>query len=226
MSPKNGSAYRGVRVPELRRRLTRITLQGFSLAAVIAGLLVLASSAQAVAQACKPGQMNCTGRRGDCISVTNDVNHCGSCSTRCKAGQSCMSGACVTPSRGGSCNPGTANCSGRPGDCISVTNDLHNCGSCGTMCRSGQSCVSGACVTPSRGGSCKPGTANCSGRPGDCISVTSDPNNCGRCGAKCRPGQFCVSGACRAKGALLLDNPVREVPAAFVLGASEWQPRF
>jgi len=223
-SPKNSSAEPGIRFQELRGKIARMVLQSFSLAAVVVALLVVASSSQAVAQACKPGQANCSGRPGDCISVTNDVNHCGSCSTRCKAGQSCVSGACVHQIGGGSCKPGTANCSGRAGDCTSTTNDLHNCGSCGTTCRSGQSCVNGACVNQS--GSCKPGTANCSGRPGACISVTSDPNNCGRCGAKCRSGQVCVSGACRAKGALLFDNAVREAPAAFVLGTSDWRPRF
>ena len=40
---------------------------------------------------------------------------------------------------------------------------------------------------------CGPGTKPCSGT---CANLQVDPNNCGACGNKCKPGQVCMSGKC------------------------------
>ena len=40
---------------------------------------------------------------------------------------------------------------------------------------------------------CGPGTKPCSGT---CANLQVDPNNCGACGNKCKPGQVCNSGKC------------------------------
>jgi hypothetical protein len=46
------------------------------------------------------------------------------------------------------------------------------------------------CLTNS---SCPPGFINCSGR---CVSIYTDPNNCGACSTPCGPGYSCVNGTC------------------------------
>jgi hypothetical protein len=35
------------------------------------------------------------------------------------------------------------------------------------------------------------------GEPGVCSNLTSDPQNCGACGTKCKTGMACVAGVCR-----------------------------
>jgi hypothetical protein len=41
--------------------------------------------------------------------------------------------------------------------------------------------------------SCAPGLADCGG----CVSLASDPQNCGACGRACLAGQSCQNGFCR-----------------------------
>jgi hypothetical protein len=40
------------------------------------------------------------------------------------------------------CPRGEVNCNGK---CITVSNDANNCGTCGTVCPSGYTCVNGKC---------------------------------------------------------------------------------
>jgi hypothetical protein len=68
--------------------------------------------------------------------------------------------------------------------CTNLGGDNANCGSCGNVCASDQSCVGGVCQA------CSPVCA------GMCTDLGSDHANCGACGNACAPGDACVSGAC------------------------------
>jgi hypothetical protein len=68
--------------------------------------------------------------------------------------------------------------------CIDLTGDHANCGSCGHVCGSDQSCTAGACQL------CSPVCG------GVCTDFASDHANCGSCGHACLASEVCTSGAC------------------------------
>src|SRR5687767_7852534 len=77
--------------------------------------------------------------------VANDNNNCGSCGNVCSfsnASSVCVNGSCSL-----SCNTGYANCDNilSNGCEINITNDVNNCGSCGTVCTNGANSSSAAC---------------------------------------------------------------------------------
>ena len=74
------------------------------------------------------------------------------------------------------------------GTCVYYLTDPLNCGACGNICPSGQSCSEGACVAQ-----CPAGTTLCGGT---CVDLLSDPLNCGGCGNACGDNQICTGGAC------------------------------
>src|SRR4249920_110228 len=78
-------------------------------------------------------------------------------------------------STGGCGTNGTTLC----GKTCTVTQfDPNNCGSCGTVCPSGDSCVNGTCTS----GVCNGGTTQCGDK---CADTENDPVNCGSCGNAC-----------------------------------------
>ena len=89
-------------------------------------------------------------------------------------------------SAGSSANPGSAG-----SGCGDNQTDPDNCGACGNVCGTGQSCVAGACVCPSYQSLCG----------GACIPTSVDPKNCGGCGVTCTGTQACSGGVC-ASGCL------------------------
>lgn len=108
----------------------------------------------------------------------------------------------------GGCQPvGSIKCDGI---CTDVRSNPQHCGSCGHACPAGQSCSNGACVCPpgrtNCGGACVtcPVNGQCSGTScvcvdptptncnGTCTSLQDDPNNCGACGLRCPPNNFCA----------------------------------
>jgi Stigma-specific protein, Stig1 len=95
----------------------------------------------------------------------------------------------------GACPQGKTLCSGK---CVNLQTDDKNCGSCGTVCSRGQSCVNGTCTSGGGGGGgggCPSGQTKCNGK---CVDLATDPNNCGSCGHVCPYGtnQLCCSGTC------------------------------
>jgi hypothetical protein len=85
-------------------------------------------------------------------------------------------------STGTSCQQGTSSCGSQ---CVNLSTDRANCGSCGSTCSEDQTCSSGHCSCVSPLSAC--GAA--------CVNLTSDGSNCGACGHSCS-GQVCSQGVC------------------------------
>jgi hypothetical protein len=126
----------------------------------------------------------------------------GSC--KCQGGAPCVGTQICCP-------PGA----GQPGGCFDKLSDPNHCGDCATRCNTGETCQNGVCVT---GGCpiacfngnecvgsmcvCNGGPASCSGTthccPAGCVELSSDHDNCGVCGRKCKDNEYCCDGNCRA----------------------------
>jgi hypothetical protein len=83
------------------------------------------------------------------------------------------------------CRTGETLCGG---ECVDLTNDLDNCGVCGTACAAGEVCSAGDCAV-----SCGGGLTECDGI---CRDLETDLNNCGVCGTACAAGEVCSAGDC------------------------------
>lgn len=123
------------------------------------------------------------------------------CNGRCTADISEVCGGgwrnIVYKTSGGSssCGTGLTSCSGQ---CVSLSTDAKNCGSCGHACSSGQSCSNGVCVYP--GGcltACGSGQTCCNA---SCRDLQTDSQNCGSCGQACGSGNYCYKGTCLPNG--------------------------
>jgi hypothetical protein len=163
---------------------------------------------------CDPGLMRCD---STCAAIAIDPDNCGGCGKTCASGQVCRRGRCVTECPPASCNhvtcpPGVVACGSiccRAGEtcrngmcqlsCAPLTNcagmckdtqvDPQNCGTCGTVCGMGMTCVMGICT-------CAPGTTKCNNM---CVDTGTSLNNCGGCGVVCAPPHatgLCMAGRC------------------------------
>jgi hypothetical protein len=162
-----------------------------------------------VACGCPAGKRPCGSY---CVDDKTDDFNCGSCSNYCDPSGN---GAPSIPGGYYGCVNGTcggAKCKGQFADCdndpangceTSLVSDA-NCGGCGVACGGGQKCrldpESGPrCMCPAPQTLCELGCEDgiCSGQ---CVDVTSDVANCGRCGSGCGyiPGatRTCDYGAC------------------------------
>jgi hypothetical protein len=81
------------------------------------------------------------------------------------------------------CPGGLSACGGQ---CIDLSSDAANCGSCGQVCAQGQPCAGGSCGCPA-------GATPCGGK---CKQLSYDADNCGSCGHVCAVGTPCVGGQC------------------------------
>jgi hypothetical protein len=160
-----------------------------------------------------PGACCFLGFGQTCADLGTDVQNCGGCGNVCPQGQTCAGGVCsgtmapcgagkiggycdLDAGTGSTCCPGTG--------CIDRSTDKNNCGYCGNVCQGALECVSGNCVATSctgvqDGQSCladggfDPSSECCNGA---CVSVASDPANCGMCSTKCAGSETCSGGAC------------------------------
>jgi len=73
--------------------------------------------------------------------------------------------------------------------CVDLTSDPENCGSCNTMCTSGVCLPSGCLVCATEETICGQ----------QCINTASDPDNCGGCNVPCASG-LCSNNQCEASG--------------------------
>lgn len=98
--------------------------------------------------ACRAGFVACAddddddgGVELDCVDLQTDDQNCGECDRQCDD----------LPCGAGECQP--ADCPGFPDRCDDACTDVRidplNCGECDNECHPSQSCVDGACVSPS-----------------------------------------------------------------------------
>jgi hypothetical protein len=80
------------------------------------------------------------------MSIDNDVKNCGACGNVCSfdhAWTACQDGVCVM----GQCQNNWGDCNNDSVDGCETDLMVHrgNCGSCGNLCATGESCVDGVC---------------------------------------------------------------------------------
>lgn len=126
-----------------------------------------------------------------CVSISSDVNHCGTCGDVCRTGEACCGSICTD-----------------------IANDPANCGNCGTHCAyvpgtgmvEGRVCQNGRCGCPVGQSICSEMTLEFVASYGlpqvvdttrnFCTDLTRDSGNCGACGTKCPPNYVCQNGSC------------------------------
>jgi hypothetical protein len=101
--------------------------------------------------------------------------------TGCAIGGECCGGAECTGNGDGVCTcpqdaPDTCD-----GVCVDLKTDADNCGDCGVVCPSGETCQGGICRCGS-GPACTNGLTCCSGQ---CVNLLTDLDNCTECGNAC-----------------------------------------
>lgn len=158
---------------------------------------------------CPDGQTDC---EGTCLSLTHRDN-CGACGKTCGADEDCCDSSCQridVKARCGSCdtpcNGVNVDCCAGPAPdspvvCALLDRDGANCGACGHACAPGQCCFDYQCLTPNTlqhcGGcwvTCPPTADACCS--GECVQRPTDRLNCGQCGHRCAPNQYCTGGTC------------------------------
>jgi hypothetical protein len=151
-----------------------------------------------------------------CVDLDSDPSHCGACDSLIADDQICSSGTAVAKSAG--CGALTL-CSG---GCVKLDSHPFFCGSCDNRCKPGSKCMMGRCMCAAPTGKdcgdecreccsdadcpmekqcsagvceivCVSGQSVCGDR---CVSLSSDPRNCGRCRNDCGPGRLCNGGVC------------------------------
>jgi hypothetical protein len=149
-----------------------------------------------VAIACGSGLTLCG---NECVNLASNQNHCGSCNRSCysEGGQQvCTAGACACPTGQTKCvypGPSPSPADVEPGYsvCVDTGTNRYNCGTCGNVCATGQTCTTGACVAIT----CPTGQTLC----GDtCVDLQTDSANCGACNQYCNgeSRMTCRQGAC------------------------------
>ncbi len=132
--------------------------------------------------ACEPGLTNCD---GNCVNLTNNMDHCGQCDNPCDLAQTCHQGECVSFVCGdGECDT-TETCE-KDSCCSGVTVDLSsdpmNCGECGNVCGENMLCENAECVCEEGFEPCGTGCCDFS----EACSIDAD----------CPTGEKCCEGKC------------------------------
>ncbi|MBI5512220.1 MAG: hypothetical protein HY909_00540 [Deltaproteobacteria bacterium] len=148
------------------------------------------------------GDCNRMGSDGCETNTNTEVMHCGACARPCMLAHAtarCEAGTC----RVMACDENFGDCDGNAANGCETDFRISNrhCGACGNDCAAPNavtSCSAGTC----RLTTCNAGFTNCDGDFGTgCETQTSsDPFNCGACGAACRTPNatpLCAAGNCR-----------------------------
>ena len=77
---------------------------------------------------------------GRCVSIANEVGHCGDC------GRACIGGGAICVASTCACTQTGFQYCAASGGCIDVTADNANCGTCGRACAGNEACENGDCV--------------------------------------------------------------------------------
>ncbi|TNE51840.1 MAG: hypothetical protein EP343_02985 [Deltaproteobacteria bacterium] len=129
-----------------------------------------------------------TSTQSECANLQSNTSHCGTCWSSCLRTQLCVKGACQ-------CEQGKSICKVKNTTkypnyyediCIDLQNDPKHCGTCGTVCGKGQSCLQGVCACPR-------GQTLCQGA---CVDLQQDITHCGTCGNRCKGDATCNQGTC------------------------------
>ncbi len=143
---------------------------------------------------------------GTCVDLTTSLGNCGGCGHACTSAsggsETCSAGACV-----GACTDQSrtlcASTDDGGGTCRALQSDPVACGSCNRTCAAPTggtaACASGECA-----GTCTNNRTVCGLAPlhggGQCVDLTSDPNNCQLCGHDCPVptggSATCTNGVC------------------------------
>jgi hypothetical protein len=154
---------------------------------------------------CNNGFSNCDNNvaNGCEASTVSDPKNCGGCNMMCGNVANGVAGCANSMCNIQSCTMPFKDCNMMVGDgCeTNTSNDINNCGNCGTKCTAGANvtgtaCTNSACTITA----CVGGFANCNGTFGDgCeINTTNDKNNCSKCGMVCPVNTpNCVNSACQ-----------------------------
>ncbi len=126
---------------------------------------------------CSAGFGDCDGNpaNGCETNTTTDSANCGGCGRACSntnGTPSCAAGTCAI-----TCSAGFGNCDANVtnGCETNTTNNVSNCGACGTRCATGQTCARGVCTTLCADTMCS----------GACVDLMTSVTNCGACGTTC-----------------------------------------
>lgn len=175
--------------------------------------------------ACAAGGVCCD---GTCTDLRHDLSNCGACGSVCSmpnAKTLCEYGDCVFER----CHPGYGSCDRNLlNGCETHTDsDPKNCGACGHVCGTGESCCGGRCVdlqsdvahcgicgSPCHfahgsgrcvtgiciADTCEAGYTPCFNNDDSrsCVDLATNPDHCSACGMSCPAGQICCGGACLA----------------------------
>ncbi len=136
-----------------------------------------------------------------CVDLQTDPTNCGMCGMVCTAGPN-SSAACTTGACGISCGSGFADCNHMSADgCETETdNDVMNCGMCGMVCPT-HTHFTAACTSSMCRGACEMlwGDCNMDLTDGCELDLSSNLDNCGGCGQRCRVTNgtsSCTMGVC------------------------------
>jgi hypothetical protein len=135
-----------------------------------------------------------------CLDLETNSDYCGTCKTRCLAGQRCRNRMCES-----FCPAMTLPC--EMGQCVPIMIDPNNCGACRNICPAGNVCVNGTCqlncgtLIRCTGSAIPDGGVPDAGPVSFdyCADTQVDPNNCGRCGTVCARHERCEGGLCRLR---------------------------
>ena len=157
----------------------------------------------------------------DCIDPLTNPKHCGQINLfTADTLQDCGENACVNGvCRSTTCSdPDEIFCQYNQNghittECVNLNTDIRNCGYCGYECpeNNGNSattlkgCVNGVCEYKCAGGmySCP----NAGSSQLNCADINNDSDNCGACGRKCLPGEYCFFGTCMTSDCDTLCSP-------------------